>query len=206
MSVTMLAKPNYVFCLGPIYAVMLAWRWWQELQAKRLTIVDIITQLTAGVLLPLMVFGWQMDRLSQEILEQGSSSIVWDPLHLWKLWSPNITVSILLGIAFPLYVAARYCESAAKDIGFVLCWLVLLVALAMFALFIESGFRKTHGNLWWGILFADHMLFLATATFLLRQPPSWDRIVAWTLLGAHAGMGIYYAARCIKEPQFATLH
>jgi hypothetical protein len=105
-----------------------------------------------------------------------------------------------VGIAFPLCVSIFYWRQSIEDRGILISWATLTVAIVQFALLAETGLRAEHGNLAWGMVFANHVLFVACCNLLLRQPPGWLRRIAFGVLGLHVLSGCVSLYYCLKDP------
>jgi hypothetical protein len=115
------------------------------------------------------------------------------PLEGWRILSKNhIVGSALAGMAFPLAVLCCYARQVNGDRVLILAWLSSLVAAGTYACFLESA-RITDGNFAWGSVYASHVLFVASAGFLLRQAAGgWRTSLCWAVLAAHAISGAQF--------------
>ena len=59
-------------------------------------------------------------------------------LKVWRPYSPNVAISILLAVAFPLSILIYRPRQSLKDPGLFLAWICFAVALAQAALFFET--------------------------------------------------------------------
>lgn len=90
------------------------------------------------------------------------------PFKVASIYTPNIAVSTLLLLAFPLYMLAVTLAERKMDMADWFGWLMLLVGLAEKLLLAETGSRASHGNLAWGYLLAVYFVwFLAIRDFML---------------------------------------
>jgi hypothetical protein len=117
------------------------------------------------------------------------------PLAVWRLYSPNIPVSLLLSVVFPLGVAVLYFNEIKRDTSVLLAWAVLLVAIAQYALLAETGQRFIDANWIWASNFAMYLVFLVSTAVLLAQRRSTRFYFLAVLFGLHLASGIYYYAR-----------
>jgi hypothetical protein len=117
------------------------------------------------------------------------------PFEVWRLYSPNIPVSLLLSIAFPLGVAVLYFKEIKTDVSVLLAWGVLVVAIAQYALLAETGERFTHANWIWASNFAMYVVFLVSTVVLLTQPRTMRFYFSMTLLAFHVIIGVCYYAK-----------
>jgi hypothetical protein len=114
------------------------------------------------------------------------------PLLVWSQYSPNITASLLLSIAFPLSVTALWFKQIKNNAAVTLAWAVFAFALLQYMLLAERGEALEMGNWGWGSNFALYILFLVSTMVLLSQPRSPRFYFAAILFGFHVASGIYY--------------
>lgn len=126
-----------------------------------------------------------------------ASHIVFAPGAVWPLFTPSVPVSVLLGMAFPLYVLVwLVCMRRFRAAGFAYhsSLLAYAVGFAEFLLLAESGPRLGDANFAWGYAFGMFFLFLASAeVFFLRERPR--AAAGWAgaaLFCAHLVCGLVY--------------
>ncbi len=202
IALSILAKPNYAIAYMPCLAlglfIMFCTRHYTSMNWSGL-LLRLVLALAPGVL----VLGGQfVSTFGKDTAEK--SSVVFNPFTVWSLYSPHILASILLSIAFPLFTAACYYRSVLKDRALVIAWATFTVATLQFALLAEKGPRFDHANFAWGGILANHVLFVACAAFLLRQPIGVKRHLAFGVLALHVATGLFCLARCVAHPDFAV--
>jgi hypothetical protein len=114
---------------------------------------------------------------------------------VWRIYSPNIPVSLLLSVAFPLGTALLYFKEIKKDPTVLLAWGILLVAIAQYALLAETGERFTDANWIWASNIAMYLVFLVSTATLIGQPKSKRFYFLSALLALHIAAGVYYYGR-----------
>ena len=82
----------------------------------------------------------------------------------------------------------------------VLSLITMCFALAISAIFIETGHRRVHGNLTWQVYMANQVLFFACSLALLREKITDPKLdlkdkAALTVFGLHVVSGGLYVAR-----------
>jgi len=192
---TCLTKPNYLLALFPCWGILLAVRSCRAAPAgprgwRRGLRTALAFAAVAGP--AVVVLAWQAVRFNAT-----GGGIALDPLAVWRLYSPNLPASILLGIAFPLGVLALHFRAARRQASLLFAWSVLLVAVLQMALLAEPGQRFVHGNYFWGAYTANYLLFVESAAVLAAAPRSWRSVAAWSLLLAHALVGGVYIVRLV---------
>jgi hypothetical protein len=194
MVLSLLAKPNYVLAFGPCLAVCLTAVLWHAVREGRL-------KLSAACVLFLLTFGPALAVLAAQFtLFSREGHILYAPFEVWNLFTrEHVKESILVGIVYPLLVVVCYPRAANASSNLTLAWAALGVGMATFALFAESDDRIAHGNFSWGMIFADHVLFVASTAFLLRQPNGVRKLLCLAALACHALAGIAQLARDWKQ-------
>ena len=161
------AKPNYVFVLLPAVAVYLLLRHCCDWRLYGKTLL---------LFLPvLLVLGYQFTQafaMRGAPVSRERDQIILDWFRLWHRWTPSIGVSLLLGLAFPLSVAACRFRAVLRNDYLVVAWLMTVMGALQFGLLAEKVKYK-HGNFSWGYGIALTLLFLFTAVEYakwLREP------------------------------------
>jgi hypothetical protein len=185
-----LAKPNYLLAFVPCLVIAF-------LAKQRLRPIALVWLLVAFG--PVMILIFAQSRL----MASYGPKIKLAPFDVWSINSPNPPISALLGLAFPLAVFLTYRERFRGETPSALAWASMFLAIAQFALFEETLGPRAQGNFGWGMVFADHILFLVSCEFLLRQPADGRRRTCFLFLGAHVLVGVYYLTRCMIEPSRA---
>jgi len=83
-----------------------------------------------------------------------------DPFHVWSHFSPNIPLSILVSIVFPLVAFAIYRRELWSYDLFRYAAALMGVSLVIFALLKETGVREFQGNFAWQAMVCNYILFL----------------------------------------------
>jgi hypothetical protein len=189
-----LAKPSFVICLMPAVVVLGA------LRSKDREAVDW-KAITLGLLAPGAVILLLEYYLSYSGFgPQGTyqNAVVFAPLRFFRDHAVSyLPAKFALSVAFPAAVYLLYWKCARRD-------LPLNFALLLFAFGAGYGFlfaevqKPWAGNLVWGAYVTLFILYLFSATFLVRQlkTASWKgmqrvrHIAVIALLLAHVGSGI----------------
>jgi hypothetical protein len=195
---SVLTKPNYILAFLPVLGIIVLINW---VVAERRNWMREILLITALSLVLCAVLYIQ----SVEPIPVGPSGnpsalnervhVVFAPFAVWHLYSPNIPVSLLLSIAFPLGVTASYFKEVKNDATVLLAWGVLVVAIAQYAFLAEPGISFTAANWIWASNFAMYLVFLVSVVVLLTRPRSKRFYFLMTLLALHLVFGVYYYAK-----------
>ena len=124
----------------------------------------------------------------------GTRSIGIQPFAVMRLDSPNPLVSILLGIAFPLFVVlALGRKRVFADKALLLSILFYSTSLLEFVLLIEET-EAASGNFEWALQLAMFVLFVMTALrfYQTNWKRKWVRFVGNFLLLYHVISGFWY--------------
>jgi hypothetical protein len=100
---------------------------------------------------------------------EAQSQVKIDPFRVWSHFSPNIPLSLLASLAFPLVALAAYRRRLWDYDLFRYAAALMGVSLLIFVLLKETGIREFQGNFAWQAMICNYILFLAV---LIR---------AWTL-------------------------
>jgi hypothetical protein len=189
-----LALPSFVICLMPAVVILGA------LRSKDHEAVDW-KAITLGLLVPGAVILLLQYYLSYSGFgPQGTyqDAIVFAPLRFFR--EHNVTylpAKLALSVAFPAAVYSLYWKRARRDLP--LNFALLLFAFgAGYGVLLAEAQRSRHGNFVWGAYITLFILYLFSATFLVRQlkTASWKgtqgvrHVAAIALLLAHVGSGI----------------
>jgi hypothetical protein len=195
LALSLLAKPNYVLAFAPCLAVALNVASEKQAPEARIGFAGQFVRFGLAFGPPGVVLALQAMKLD---VSRGSVTI--QPFSEWSEMSPNIPASILVGIVFPLCVVVGYWRQLASERGLLLAWATLGVAILEFAVIKERITLPSSGNFGWGMITANHILFVASSEFLLRQPRTKWWWLSWGALGLHIIVGAAYFARGIMDP------
>jgi hypothetical protein len=184
MVVSTFAKPNYVLAFAPCLAIVLL--------TEARPVGERALRVAAAFVLPVALLYAQSKFL-------GGSGMMVSPFTAWRRSTPSIPLSILVGIAFPLSVLFLYAGRFEGEIGLKLAWAVMGSSIVEFATFMEPA-RAFDNNWHWGMHIADHILFLVSCEFLLRQPNDWRKLMCAAFFLAHCVSGTIYLGRHMISP------
>jgi len=132
--------------------------------------------------------------INQEIYQHASSSnqIKISPGEAWGVYSSNIPLSILLALAFPIYVLKQNLLKMPNSL--MLGFINLIISTLVNYMLIESGSRSRHNNFGWTYLFGMFFIFLTSIeTFVLsRNSIKGIDITGSILFCLHILSGLYY--------------
>ena len=124
--------------------------------------------------------------------------------EVWREYSHNIPISIVLAAAFPLVVLLFHWRDIKSDYQYRYSWQVYLAGLIMGAILVEKGFREYHGNFLWGYICGLFIVFMSSIVLVLRDTikvisekllltkAMIKPLVEWGFLGVHTLLGLKY--------------
>jgi hypothetical protein len=174
--ISILCKPNFAMAFLPVLCIAILVK-----NRNKFLLAVTKSALVATPAVIVLFYQWYNTFISNKLFGQGAKTIV-APFYVWTNYSPHITLSLLLSIAFPLIVLFFYYRKF--DLYLKLSWLTFAVALMMAVMFAELP-AWTSGNFFWGAIAANYVLFLSSISFLLKQPDTWISRFAYTSFGVH---------------------
>lgn len=188
-----LAKPCFAQIFYPaIFLLMIYWLIIYRGGNFRLALELLVTCLPSA----LLIAAQYVVAFSQNSSSSEKSGIIFAPFVVAGLRTKSIPVSILLAIAFPLFVTIVMLVMKKRSLLRLLAWLMYLCGLLEKLLLAEGGSRLTHGNLAWGHNLALYFIFVVGIRDWLnlrrenRNPAV--RIPASVLLLWHLFSGCWY--------------
>jgi hypothetical protein len=180
------AKPSFTLSFAPaicIYVFILV-------LMKQKSIQDLVV--IACLCVPSMLVIWQMNttiyasgEATNKIIIQGGA--------VWQSFSGNIPVSIILGLAFPVYVLLVKIKRSTRMMQ--LAFINLICAIFIFYFLKENGDRATHANFSWTYMFAMFFMFLAAVDALYFQKPTTNKgilLIGNILFSLHLICGVIF--------------
>jgi hypothetical protein len=194
-----LAKPNYPIAFLPVVGVATLVLLWRS-RTKFSTSVLILAIAYVPVLAALC-YQYLVVYVGAPIVTSTKPSF--DPLAVWRAFSPNIPLSLALSLAGPILVFVALRPDRRRSLPVVLSWVALLIAIAQAALLGEqdkAGHLVLDGNWFWGAYTALAIVFFVSFIELVRlvrsTPHSLERNliigVAVLALVGHIAAGVYY--------------
>lgn len=190
-------KPNFFLCFVAVFPLLALFRYrlkkefWLCLIPPAFGFVLMILEYVAIYQLGAYGYG-----------KPGESGVTIAPLVWWRLFAPNIPVSILISTAFPLVYLAFYFDRVKTSVFLQYAYLLTIAGFTILALFGETGERAEHGNFQWQAVVANYILFFAVTTDFAR---GWaerkgfdlkDKIIALVFL-LHVFSGWLYLAKTL---------
>ncbi len=190
----MWAKPSFLLSFALTVPFVLLFRW----ARKQIALAEAAKWCAAYLPAGLVLIAITLSVYAVKTEGAEPSQVVFSPGTGWGIYSVNIPLSLLLGVAFPLYVVILRCRalSTALAIGTV----HFVTSTAVFYFLAETGPRATHANFAWTYMFGMFFFFLTAAQewFLRRPHPR----KAWWWIGTalfawHLISGLVYFGRIL---------
>jgi hypothetical protein len=193
---SVLTKPNYVLAFYPILGLVVLIR--AASKGRHDTRRALLLYTGLGLVLCGILYFQYLDTIAKggvwadPSVSKGSAHVVFAPLAVWSLYSPNIPASLLLSLVFPLSVVALYFKEVKTNAGIGLAWSVLAIAILQYALLAETGTNFGAANWSWGSNIAMYLLFLVSASVVVSQQRSPRFYFVMTFFCLHLVSGIYH--------------
>jgi len=125
------------------------------------------------------------------------------PFFVWSLNSPDIPLSIFLGLAFPALYTLLNTRVLRTNSYILLSWLLVAVSIFYYALFAQEGKHYTDGNFGWSYMISMSFLYLFTIvdffdnTRMMSLPVKY---ILFILLAIQLSIGLIYFTRLCRGP------
>ena len=166
LLLTTLTKPSFTFVLVPAAGLLLLYRLircrGKNWKATLLFAATAIPTFCALIYQYLAVF--------DPSDTSGEHGIGFGFLDVWHIFANHVSIAILLVIAFPVVVLLFNFKELKINTLYRTSWSIFLVSLLEAAFLFEKGFRKSHGNFFWGYMHGQSILFIAAAAVII--PPT----------------------------------
>lgn len=198
VALSLAAKPSFALCLLPALA-LLAWlrfRWTPPFQLVLLLLGAAVVLLAAQT-----AYVYAFDAQTA-----GGSGIAIHPLVVWRFFSASIPLSLLASCIFPVAALALGGSAVRATLAVRYAALLLLIALAEYALLAERGRRELEGNLTWQSIVAMWILFIALVSALVpwyeRRRFGWRQLLIAAALLVQVAAGVAYLAHWFSSSDF----
>lgn len=98
---------------------------------------------------------------------ETGNSISFKPFVVWNFFSKNIIISFIVSFAFPVFVLVNNIKKLNSIDKFSIA--VFIAGLLEFSLLAEVGDRMLHGNLGWGLLLGNMMLWISAVVQFINN-------------------------------------
>jgi hypothetical protein len=194
LALSAFAKPSFVFSFFPAIGIFIL--------LYRRTNIKVYKQVFFIVLPTLLVLVWQY--FSTYFADITTTTDLKDKIVLTffgvtKLYSPNVFISLILAIAFPLAVVCVDFKNAIKNKILILMWLNAFVAYLQSS-FLAEEFKFEQAAFSFGYSISLTILFIYSLVHFLqfvteRKQAGYFKlksILVWSIFGLHFVAGVYY--------------
>ena len=172
-------KPSFILVFAPAMALYLLVDLFQKVPFGRIFLFGLT------VIPSLLVVLWQNAVLFGDDTGNG---IIFAYAHTMSLHGTHPKVSLLLSVAFPIFVALILWKEFFTDKWYRFCYLVWGVGLFQYVFLAEDGARSRDGNFNWGYAFGIFLIMVVSLVKLLqvwKQPKGifQKKVLRYSFLG-----------------------
>jgi hypothetical protein len=194
LTLSIIAKPNFALSFIPAFTILFVLKSYTGLRS----IVKSVKILIIILALPLITLFLQF--FISYVAGPRDSTVSVCFFCVWINWSKFPPLSILLGIAFPLYMLLLDIKVNLKSLKYRFAWLNFIFALIFGVFFYETDYRLLAGNFFWGYNLALFLLFFVSIIDLIRglRHSYQNHVLRGRLIGAvfvlvlHIAGGFYH--------------
>ena len=150
LLISIFAKPSFVIAFLPALVLLIIFK--KNYSKENIIYVAILSLISIGSLAYqfLHTFG------------DGKAKIIISFLGVWSAGSPNVFISILLAILFPLLYLIFNLDNVKKNNYLLLSWIMTFISIVYAAFLAEEGDRFYHGNFFWSYMISLSLLYVFT--------------------------------------------
>lgn len=196
VALNVFAKPSFIFVFLAVYPLFML-RAALRRANLRLFFLNMVPVAVAGLLtlgMYLLIYAFSFGTTNP--LHVGRSGVAIRPFMVWRSFSPDIPLSVLLSLVFPAAYVLLYPKESGEPL-MRYAWSLYIASVLIFILFAETGPRLSHGNFFWQTVVCAYILFFVTcARFSQRLFASgvkqWKNRILVACLSAHVLSGMVY--------------
>ena len=153
-----------------------------------------------------IILGWQFYYLGYG----GDSGVIFQPMFVWSLYTPNHVGSLLVSFSFPVVMTLLFRKHLRNTKLIALAWILVFVALGQFIFLAEEGPRIRDANFYWGTVPSLYILFLVLMVELVVLTSTSIKLfpiklgVCYSFLFLHFLSGIVYFIRTLQGYNFGA--
>ena len=186
--VSIFAKPNFIIVFLPSLAVYMLLR--KMFDKRQLVFASLV------ILFSVAALAYQFINQYESGSEEGGK-VIFDFLGVWSLYTPSVTVSIIMALGLPFLVTIFNYSSVKKNEYIKFTWLLVIFSTILFTCFAESGKRYGDGNFSWSWMISLGLIYIFTIIEFFNQYFSMKPAVRYPLLAIivyQVYVGWYYLA------------
>ncbi len=150
LLISIFAKPSFVIAFLPALVLLMILK--KIYSKENIIYLAILSLISVGALAYqfLNTFG------------EGKTKIIISFLGVWSAATPNVFISILLAILFPLLYLIFNLNNVKKNNYLLLSWIMTFISIGYAAFLAEEGARFYHGNFFWSYMVSLSLLYVFT--------------------------------------------
>jgi len=154
-----LIKPSFLFVLIP--SAMLFWFFNSISKGNLFSNITKLTPFVLGIIFIVIEYYiiYKLNYTSDVVDKSKNSGVIISPLEVWKHFSDSIPIAIFSSCFFPIVYIIFSRAVALKNKLVQFAGVNYILAVLIWALFAEDGYRKFHGNFYWQVVVAGYLLF-----------------------------------------------
>ncbi|HHH37677.1 MAG TPA: hypothetical protein ENK77_03580 [Epsilonproteobacteria bacterium] len=192
--VSIFAKPNFIIIFLPALVVFILLK--RSFEKRKLLFALVV------ILFSVASLAYQF---THEFGKGKDSSIIFDFLGVWSIYTPSVTVSVLMALGLPFLITLFNYQSVKKNEYIKFSWLLVLFAFILFACFAEGGERYSDGNFSWSWHLSLSFIYLFTIIEFFKQYFLMPAVVRYSLLAImlyQVYVGWYFLVEMINGVAF----
>ncbi len=160
LSLTTATKPSFAFVMLPVMALFLLFDLAHKVPFKKVALfaLSVLPSFVIIVLQNTILFG-----------EDTGNTIVIDPWYTLSLHAAHPKLTLLLSIAFPLFVLLFSIKEVWANKRYLFAWTMWGIGFLQILLLTETGTRSNDGNFLWGYAFCIFFLFVESSSVFVKQ-------------------------------------
>ena len=186
--ISLFAKPSFVIMFLPSLTIFVL--------VKKLYDRQFLIFYMLLVLMSVVVLFYQF----LYTFHTGDSKVFIDLLGVWSRSSQNISISIVLALAFPLLFLLL--ESKIIHDDYILfSWIQIIIGIFYYAVFAQTGKYYLHGNFGWSYVLAMSILYLFSIIKFFQMYndiQKFKKYVLLLLLFMQVFIGFYYFIKILE--------
>ena len=151
------AKPSFVMAFLPAIVILFILR--KYYSKENIIYMLLLITISAGL------SGWQF----LHVFGEDKTKIVIDFLGVWSHYTPNVFVSILLALCFPLMYLVFNFKLILNNDYLIVSWIMILFSILYAAFLAEKGPRFYHFNFSWSYMISLSLLYVFTFVDYLKN-------------------------------------
>jgi hypothetical protein len=171
LLLSIFAKPSFIIVFLPALVVYVVLKKYFDKARLRFALVAIL--LSVGLL---------AYQFMHKYAGEGDSRVIFDFLGVWSLYTPSVTVSIVMALGLPFLISIFNYQSVKKNEYIKFTWLLVFFSLILFSCFAESGKHYRDGNFSWSWMISLGLIYIFTIIEYFKHYFSMRPIVRYPLL------------------------